>query len=118
MATKTVNILEHLGRILKQLCFLFAVTGGFIILGILALTIFGVVGRSFRFPIPGDFELIELGMATAIFMFLPICQFRGGNVFIDAFTSRLPKHITKILDSAGAFIFALFGALLTWRMPL
>ena len=118
MVAKSIKISKKLSRTLEQLCFLFAIIGGFIILGLLGLTIFGVAGRSLGFPIPGDFELIELGMVTAVFMFLPICHFRNCNLFIDAFTSRFRQHNTKILDAAGAFLLALFGALLTWRMPL
>ena len=41
-------------------------------------------------PIPGDFELVEAGIAFAIFAFLPLCQMHGGHATVDLFTDRLP----------------------------
>ena len=41
-------------------------------------------------PVPGDFELVEAGIAFAIFAFLPLCQLHGGHATVDLFTDRLP----------------------------
>ena len=36
--------------------------------------------------VPGDFELLQIGLALAVFAFMPLCQLRGGNLFVDTFT--------------------------------
>ncbi|MEZ5448706.1 MAG: TRAP transporter small permease subunit [Thiolinea sp.] len=48
-------------------------------------------------PVNGDFELVEAGIAFAIFAFLPICQLRGGHATVDIFTTHLPKRANQFL---------------------
>ena len=33
---------------------------------------------------------MQIGLALAVFAFMPLCQLRGGNLFVDTFTDRLP----------------------------
>ena len=42
-------------------------------------------------PINGDFELVQMATAIAVFSFLPYCQARRGNIVVDTFTSWLPR---------------------------
>ena len=45
-----------------------ALIGGAILFALTLLTVISVAGRAmFSAPIPGDFELVEVGMAVAIF---------------------------------------------------
>ena len=82
------------------------------------LTVISVVGRAaFSAPIPGDFELVELGMAVTIFAFLPYCQIVRGNVIVDLFTTRASPRTRALLDSIGNLLTAI-AALLTWRAAL
>ena len=60
-------------------------------------------------PINGDFELIEAGVAFAIFAFIPLCQITGGHASVDIFTAMLPDRTNRIL---GAVIEAVFAAVL------
>ena len=49
-----------------------------VLIALILLTVVSVVGRAlFSAPIPGDFELVEIGMAVAVFAFLPYCQLRA-----------------------------------------
>lgn len=57
-------------------------------------------------PIDGDFELIEAGMAFAIFAFLPLCQLNGAHASVDIFTSRLPSRLDACLRMVIEMIFA------------
>ncbi len=88
-----------------------ALLGGLILLMLIAVTCLSVLGRmlntcgssSFiegslgsaavilqRFaPINGDFELVEMGIALAIFLFLPWCQLNRRHATVDVFTVRL-----------------------------
>lgn len=49
-------------------------------------------------PINGDFELVEAGLAFAVFLFIPLCQLEGAHASVDIFTSRLPLRINQKLQ--------------------
>jgi TRAP-type C4-dicarboxylate transport system permease small subunit len=55
--------------------------------------------------IRGDFELMEAGIAFAIFAFLPWCQITGGHAAVDLFTSR-PPRADRILRAITEGLFA------------
>ena len=44
---------------------------------------------------------MQIGGALAIFSFLPYCQLRRGNVFVDFFTKGLPIAVRSFLDLVG-----------------
>lgn len=60
-------------------------------------------------PINGDFELVESGVAFAIFAFIPLCQFTAGHASVDIFTSKLPDGVNRFLQ---VIIDAVFAAVL------
>ena len=92
--------------------------------GVVALTVAGVVVVSvlrrwlLASPIPGDFELAQIGTAVAVFAFLPYCQIVRGNVIVDLFTTRASPRTRALLDAAGNLIYTAIAALLTWRGAL
>ena len=45
----------------------------------------------------GSYEILEAGIAFAIFCFLPICQFHGAHASVDLFTARLPRRAALAL---------------------
>jgi TRAP-type C4-dicarboxylate transport system permease small subunit len=107
------------GRALHRIATGVALLGGLVLFALTLLTVISVVGRAvFSAPIPGDFELIELGMAVAIFAFLPYCQIVRGNVIVDLFTSRARPRTKALLDGIGNLLFTAIAALLTWRVAL
>ncbi len=57
-------------------------------------------------PINGDFELVEVGIAFAIFAFLPLCQLTGGHAVVDIFTSKLPEKADRLLNMVIDIVFA------------
>lgn len=67
-------------------------------------------------PVPGDFELVEAGIAFAIFAFLPICQLRGGHATVDVFTSYLPHRANAALMAFWEVLLTLVILLITWRL--
>lgn len=67
-------------------------------------------------PINGDFEIIEAGMAFAIFAFLPICQFNGAHASVNIFTSRLPAKANDALRLVTEAVFAAVLILLAWQL--
>jgi len=58
-------------------------------------------------PINGDFELVEAGVAFAIFAFLPLCQISAGHASVDIFTAKLPMRINRVLQLGIDVIFAI-----------
>ena len=110
---------ERVGRALHRAATGVAVLGGLVLFALTLLTVISVVGRAaFSAPIPGDFELVELGMAVAIFSFLPYCQIVRGNVIVDLLTAKASPRTQALLDAAGNLIYTAIAALLTWRGAL
>jgi TRAP-type C4-dicarboxylate transport system permease small subunit len=110
---------ERVGRLLHRAATGIALVGGLVLFALTLLTVISVVGRAvFSAPIPGDFELVELGMAVAIFAFLPYCQIVRGNVIVDLFTTKASARTKALLDGVGNLLFTAIAALLTWRVAL
>jgi len=57
-------------------------------------------------PISGDFELVEAGIAFAIFMFLPLTQITAGHAVVDVFTNWLPIRSQRFLTAFAEVLFA------------
>lgn len=102
---------------IAALCRFFAAIGGLVLLAMMLMTVGSVLRRTvLGAPIPGDFELVELGSAVAIFCFLPWCQVTGGNVLVDFFTSKSSPRRNHLLEAAGDLLYLLIAALLAWRL--
>lgn len=109
----------RIGRALHILCELFAIGGGLMLLAMALMTVASVIGRAlFSAPVPGDFELVEIGCAIAVFAFLPYCQLHHGNVVVDFFTQRFSSRTQNRMDSIGSLIYAAIAVILTWRLTL
>ena len=108
---------------------LIAICGGLVLTVLIVLICISVIGRSLNGllhgwigalvpgvsawaldlgvgPINGDFELVEAGVAFAIFAFLPLCQISAGHASVDIFTAKLPTRINRVLLLAIEVIFA------------
>lgn len=68
------------------------------------------------FPVPGDFELVEMGVAVAAFSFLPYCQLRGANVTADIFSAGASPGTVAAFTLLAAVVAAFFSVVLLWRM--
>lgn len=67
-------------------------------------------------PILGDFELVEAGVAFAIFAFLPLTQLGGAHASVDVFTSGMGARINSGLAAFWSVVMALVIVLITWRL--
>ena len=105
-------VLEHAARGL-------ALAGGFLLLGVLLMTVASVAGRYlFNAPIPGDYEITELACGVAVFAFLPYCQLKGANVVVEFFTVRLRVRWKRALDALHSLVFTLVAILMAWRLAV
>ncbi|MAM38519.1 MAG: hypothetical protein CL949_08445 [Erythrobacter sp.] len=89
---------------------------GVLLLAIVALNVVSVLGALIGLPVPGDFELTEMGVAVAAFAFLPFCQMMRSNVTADIFTQRAGPRTIALLNLLGSIIALAFSVLLLWRM--
>lgn len=67
-------------------------------------------------PVPGDFELVEAGIAFAVFSFLPLCQINGGHATVDVFTAQFPRRFTDWLITFWEVVLTALILLITWRL--
>ena len=108
---------DKFGRILLYLSTLLSIAGGCVLIFIVIVNVFSIFGRVlFSSPLLGDFELVEMGCAIAIFSFLPFCHLKNGNVIVDFFSAKFPLYIQQLLDISSNFIFFLVSSLFTYRM--
>ena len=114
-----------------------AILGGMVLLCLVALTVVSVSGRGVSTflhastapdgvwgwvlhlgigPLSGDFEIVEAGIAFAVFSFLPICQLERSHAQIDVFANRLPpawQRRGQMLIDTG---FAVVLGVVAWRL--
>ncbi len=103
--------------VIERISAAFAFAGGLVLIAISAMTVTSVVGRKlFGSAITGDFELVEIGCAVAIALFLPYCQLKRGNVIVDFFTLRAPISLKRLLDALGCLLLTAVAMLMTWRL--
>lgn len=91
--------------------------GGGVLVGIVLMTAYSAAASFFYGqPIPGDFEIVQMGIAIAAFAFLPLTQLARANVVVDIFTQRAGPRTRRAMDLLGAVAALAFAALLLWRM--
>jgi TRAP-type C4-dicarboxylate transport system permease small subunit len=94
----------------------FAYLGGLALVGVTLMSTWSIAGRSlFGRPVLGDTELVEVAMAFIVTAFMPICQWRGGNIVVDFFTTGASARTRGVLDRVGALLLAATLGLLAWR---
>jgi TRAP-type C4-dicarboxylate transport system permease small subunit len=103
----------------RRLIEMWALAGGLLLLAIVLMNTYSLLADiTFRKPLPGDFELVELGVAVAAFAFLPYCQLTGANVTADIFTQNAGPRTVALLALLSSVIAFAFSLLLAWRMGL
>jgi TRAP-type C4-dicarboxylate transport system permease small subunit len=96
---------------------------GAAVLALLSLiSVVSIVGRALtKFglsPVPGDFELVEVGTAIAVFSFLPWAHLKGAHAYVDILWGHFPAAMRRALmvlfDAAMLFIWSV----LIWRLSI
>jgi len=127
------NLMHRIARVMAYL-------GGTVLVALTVLTCVSIIGRSLvtiahsgyvkahmawlselliqgNFgPIPGDFEILEAGIAFAVFAFLPWCQINNGHASVDIFTSRFPVRTNRLIDLVSASLMAVVFVVIAWRL--
>ena len=98
---------------------LVALLGGVLLIALATMVVVSVTLRSDLVGmagVPGDFEMVQMATAVAAFCFLPWCQLRRGNIFVDTFTLKLPERLQRRIDAAWDVVYGLAMALIAWRL--
>ncbi len=96
-----------------------AVAGGLVLIALVVMTCLSISGRALipigLSPIKGDFEWIEMGVAFAVFAFLPWCQYNRGHARVDLFAANLGPTGNRLADFVSDVL--MFGAasIIGWR---
>lgn len=94
-----------------------ALAGGILVFAIAGLVTASVVLRWFTgLPISGDFELVQMGAALAVFCFLPFCQSQRANIVVDTFTSHLPHRTRALIDAMWDVLYAVAMGVIAYAM--
>jgi len=117
-----------------------ALIGGLVLMVLVLLTTLSIIGRTVNKTLHGDFfdttlsgfarlvldlgvgeingnyEILEAGVAFAIFAFLPICQLYGAHASVDIFTAMLPRRINAWIAAFWEVVLTLVVLLLIWRL--
>ena len=124
----------------RQLARVSAILGGIVLIAIIVLTTLSIIGRTINKSMHSDFavsafggladwvvrlgvgeingtyELLEAGVAFAIFAFFPICQLYGGHATVDVFTSALPAKALRVLRAFWEVVLSITILFITWRL--
>lgn len=101
----------------RKIIELWALLGGLLLLAIVLVNVASLAGNvAFRQPVPGDFEIVEVGVAVSVFMFLPYCQLTGANVTADIFTAWAGPRLLSALALFASLVALTVAVVLLWRM--
>jgi TRAP-type C4-dicarboxylate transport system permease small subunit len=97
-----------------------AIFGGILLVAVTVMVVASVAGRALigvgLGPVPGDFELVEVGIGVAIFYFLPWCYLRGGHATVDLLYMHMPPLFQKAIDLLSDAAMLLVWVVLTWKL--
>ncbi|MGE5159942.1 MAG: TRAP transporter small permease [Betaproteobacteria bacterium] len=103
-------------RLLEALATTLALAGGTLLVAVSGVTVVSVAGRWFADqPVTGDIELVQVGVAAAIALFLPYCQLHRSHLVVDFFTARSSGPVQRRLDAAGSVVAGGVFLVLAWR---
>lgn len=111
-------------RAVDTLARLLALAGGAVLIALIVLTCVSIAGRALLpfdlglGPIRGIYDYTEIGMAMAIFAFLPIAQLREAHARVDLFGTMMPAALNLALDLLFNIAMLVVAAVGTWRLWL
>lgn len=105
-ALVAIVVLSIIGRELNSMLHGGVFEGSGLAGWLLGIELPGLWGRMKLGPVNGDYELVEAGIAFAIFAFLPLAQITGAHATVDIFTAKLPETAQRVLNAIVDIAFA------------
>ena len=97
-----------------------AIVGGVVLVALTLMVVASVTGRALigvgLGPVPGDFELVEVGVGIAIFFFMPWCYLRGGHATVDLLYMHMPAWAKKLVVTVSDLLMLMVWLVLTWKL--
>lgn len=94
--------------------------GGLVLTLLAALSVVSIAGRSLSVaglgPVPGDFELVEVGTAFSVFCFLPWCHLKRSHADVGMFWNSYPPAMRRVLVIVSDALMLAVWLFLVWRM--
>ena len=94
--------------------------GGVVLLALTLMVVASVTGRALiglgLGPVPGDFELVEVGVGIAVFFFMPWCYLRGGHATVDLLYMHTPKWAQNAIDLISDVLMLAVWLVMTWML--
>ncbi len=127
-------------RLMKLLARGTALFGGLVLVALIILTTASIIGRSVNKwlhsdmaegllgeftqtlldlgvgEVNGSYELLEAGVAFAIFSFFPICQLHGSHATVDVFTSAFSARVNRAIMAFWEVVLTAALILISWRL--
>ena len=98
--------------------------GGAVLLILVVATCLSILGRALLpldiglGPILGIYDMTEIGVAAAVFAFLPWCQFNRGHASVDLLKPAFPGAMNRLLDLVIDIAMLIAAAVIAWRLGL
>ncbi|TXT40659.1 MAG: dctQ [Comamonadaceae bacterium] len=110
---------QGLARLLDSVVTWWALSGGFVFVALVIMSIVSIVGRKlFSSPIEGDMELLMMGAAVGSAAFLPVCEMHDHHIKVDALTTWMSERARAALDVVAHALLMLAAGVITWRTVL
>jgi len=107
-------MLKAIVKRLGSLNVMLAYVGGYVLFGMMILTVCDVTGRYiFNLPITGAYEISEAMMVTVVFFFIGYAQAKKAHVAVDLIVNVLPgklKIVIEIITQLLSFLMILLIA--------
>jgi len=115
------------GRLVHALARYTALAGGAVLVAFMMVTVISIFGRALLpinqmvgvrifGPIPGDYEIVEAGMAFAAFAFLGWCSLTRGHAIVAIVTDRFPVRLNAVIELIMEFLTLIIAIFLAWRL--
>ncbi|GGJ01476.1 hypothetical protein GCM10011320_05450 [Neoroseomonas lacus] len=69
-------------------------------------------------PITGDVEMVQIGGGLAVLGFLAYGTLMRSNIFVDSFTTWLPRRVTQAIDGFWNLVWGVTALVLAERMAV
>lgn len=115
---------QRLNFLVERIARVLAFAGGALLLAITALTCISIIGRALipldigLGPIRGIYDMTEIGMAAAVFAFLPWAQYKEAHARVDLFQWAIPQNVDLALDVLFNGAMAVVASVGTYRLYL
>lgn len=99
-----------------------ALVGGVLLVALTLMAVASIGGRALISlglgPVPGDFELVEMGIGVAIFFFMPWCYLRNGHATVDLLYMHMPRWAQRTVVIVSDILMTAVWLVLTWQLYL